>query len=94
MAILSTAEPMLTPEKTIALFIKKHLLAKTSTSVSLMMKQHYMQMKLISLNNVQSCVLCHGAGQTDWSNAGRLEGAGVLQAGLDTSIQTMECHLL
>ena len=51
MTILSTAKLMLTPEKTIALFIKKHLLAQTSTSVSLMMKQHYMQMKLINLNN-------------------------------------------
>ena len=52
MTILSTAKLMLTPEKTIAFFIKKHLQAKTTTSVSLMMKQHYMQMKLIRLNNV------------------------------------------
>ena len=52
LTILSTVK--LNTEKTIALFMKKPLLAQSSSTVTLMMKQHYMRMKLISLNNVWS----------------------------------------
>jgi hypothetical protein len=52
--ILSTVKPLLNTEKTIALLMKKPLLAQSSSTVTLMMKQHYMRMKLISLNNVWS----------------------------------------